>query len=426
MTRTRSSRPRPIAWRPVALGVALATACALVGSTAHAAWTTAVTATGSVSAGRLELSASGTMESVMRNSDSHTTRSVTFTNDTLGSSTQRASTSVVVKATGGDPVIAAQSIVWVWPSSDPALCTAAADPGPGMRLGTWANGVTVTGTLARGESQTYCVRTMPNKAVESSTGSRSMTATATATMTLGSFQTVAESSAQISTKAIYPFAVPQNAWYRAKPSGQNLCLDVEGGANATSGSSLSTYACHAGNSAMYANQWLSVEEHAGFVTLNVGMPTGTSLRAEGSSVTVAPTDPQTSSQQWLTQRVTADTYQLVSASTGLCLTAPSTAGRVTMAVCDDLGTQKFVLVSVATPAPVTLAADLPTGNDAPGVETPVEEPTALDQGDGTGPGDAVQDADVQEDGAPQSPGDPDPVHGDEPSAPTTTGGPDHD
>lgn len=340
--------------RPVALIIAVAVLGIIAASTAHAAWTARVSATGSVTAGKLTSTLTGATDTVLRSSES-STRSVTLTNTTVGTSTQAAAVSVNFKASSGDATLAQGAQLRVWPTADTASCTATAVMGPDGKAATWSVGLTMATSLTRGAKVSYCVQTKATNAVASATGARALVGTATATMSVGSFQTSQQASANVSTVAIYPYSVPANAWYRVKPSGQSICLDVSGGGNAKPGAVVGTYTCYTTNDVIYSNQWFNMKTYNDgddFALLSTNLPANTSLQASGTGVVVQNTNSSVEAQKWIPQLVAANTYQFVSRSTGLCMTAPASAGNLTLTQCNNLTTQKFTLtkVDVAVPA----------------------------------------------------------------------------
>ncbi len=361
MSRTSRSPRNPRPWlRPLAVMTALVTFVVAAGSAAYAVWSADATATGSVSAGRLTASTSGSLDAVLRNSELTVTRAVTFTNTTAGTSTRPAAVSVVFKAQSGHALLAELGLLTVWPTTNPALCTAGAAVGGASSQGNWLAGVTTTTSLARGASVSYCVRTQGAPGIGISGGTLAFVGRATATMSVGNFTTTVYSAGNLSTSHIYPDVAPAHAWYQIKPVGQSLCLDVNGGQNARPGAALGTWSCHtSADGAVYGNQWFAPQQFqstaGSYLTLSTRLPAGTSLQAAGTGVAVQTTDRAVTGQQWSLQRVASDTYQLVSLATGLCVTAPASAGDVTLAACGGATNQQFTLTKVAgAPAPAVV------------------------------------------------------------------------
>ncbi|WPF83704.1 ricin-type beta-trefoil lectin domain protein [Sanguibacter sp. 4.1] len=146
-------------------------------------------------------------------------------------------------------------------------------------------------------------------------------------------------------------------WYTNSPSGQALCLDVTGGVNAATGASLSTYACHSQTTSAYWNQQLTMVDVGGeYAVLTMRAPAGLVLQATGSRVTVEARVVGAVTQRWSTQWLATNTFRYVNLGTGMCLTAPSSAGALTMSTCTGTANQAFVLRgvgSVAAQDPVT-------------------------------------------------------------------------
>lgn len=372
---TRS--PRSFA-RRLSMGAITATLClaaVLAGTAAYAALVPAVTAAGSVKAGTLSATVTAPPNATMRNSDTSVAMPFTVKNTSTSSSTQRATTSVKFSSDSS-----AFGIGWVWPVANTAACPLNASIGGGSSVSPWPAGTTLTTSLAPGESQVYCVRSMQTGTVASATGSTSMNITAAATLSIGSFQATHQASAKLTTKAIYPTTVPADNWYRVKPFGQDRCLDVTGGVNAAQGSLVGTYTCHTVDTTTYGNQWFSfkqLEQAKNSVAIRPNGPAGTSLQPKGSTqVEVRTTDSAAIAQQWLVQQVNATTYQLVHTQTGLCVTAPSSAAPLSLAICDDLNSQRFTLSKVNVAIPTKAEVEKPATDNADHSDESAEAPQA--------------------------------------------------
>ncbi|QIK63109.1 ricin-type beta-trefoil lectin domain protein [Leucobacter viscericola] len=351
-----------------AIAITLSIAGVLAGSAAYAALVPAVTASGSVTAGNLSVAVTTPPNATMRNSDSSVAMPFTVTNTSATSSTQKAATSVKFSSDNS-----AFGVGWVWPVANAAACPTNAAIGTGPSVLPWPAGGTVTTSLAPGESQTYCVRSMQTGTVVHASGSMAMNITTAATLSLGNFQASNQSTARITTKAIYPSVIPADNWYRVKPFGQSRCLDVTGGINATSGALVGTYTCHTQETTAYGNQWFSFKQLSQSnktLAIRPNGPSGTSMQPRGTSVEVR-TTAETSAQQWLLQQVNETTYQMVNMETGLCVTAPTAVGQLTLAVCDDLTSQRFTLTKVNVAIPTRVDVEKPdTGSNEPVENTP--------------------------------------------------------
>ena len=346
-TRTRHPwRLRASVIAAVVVGIAFAA------PTAYAAWTAQATAKGSVSAGRVTATLSGDLASVLTNAQMTTTRSVTLTNTTAGTSTQPAQTSLSLAVASGDATLASSTTLVAWPTTAAAQCTPGAAVGPGSTRSTWAAGTTMSSSLSRGQSTTYCVRTTVGVGAGSATGTRSLVASASATVSVGSFSaTPATISGVVSTSEIRTYIVAGDYWYTNSPSGQALCLDVTGGVNAAPGATLSTYACHSQTTSAYWNQQLTMVDVGGeYAVLTMRAPAGLVLQATGSRVTVEARVVGAVTQRWSTQWLATNTWRYVNLGTGMCLTAPASAGPLTMSACAGTTNQAFVLRGVGSVA----------------------------------------------------------------------------
>lgn len=369
-----TTQPRPdMKARRHSVTIALSIICAatLIGTSAWAANSREVTATGSVSTGTLSVSLTPLPDMIFHYDIEMITTSVTVTNTTNSSSPIPGKVSTRFEKSSGDNTLAKASLVWVWPSAGPTACTQDAKPGKGQQIGTWANPIIMADvSLAIGESQTYCVRTMLLDGVEAPTGTRTLTSRITSTLTAGQyFETTKFETGKVETKAIYPTTIPAAAWYRISPINTQNCLDISGGVNAKPGSSLGTYPCHTGNNEIHANQWFKFQLHdealTTFALIMAKKPANTSISATPNAVIAKNSNAADRTQMWLPQQVAPGTYQFVVLSSGLCLTTTGDS-TTSLARCDNLDTQHFTLSAVPAAAPLSVPE--------PPTETPLETP----------------------------------------------------
>ncbi|QIK63112.1 ricin-type beta-trefoil lectin domain protein [Leucobacter viscericola] len=374
MTRTTSSLTRHLV-RGAAIA-ALSLASVLAGSTAHAATDPDVTVGGVVKAAQLSASVTGFNNATMRLSDDGIAMPFTVTNTTTTASTQKAKTSTRLTSTGQ-----VFGTSWVWPVSNAAACPVNAEIGGGSTLLMWPVNTTLTKDLAPGESQTYCFRTMRTGNLGSSTGTVSANINVAATLSLGNFQTTAQSSATLATKAIFPNVTPVDNWYNLKPLGQSWCFDVTGGVNATAGSLIGTYTCHPSTDVMYGNQWFSFKPVTNGFAIRPKGPAGTSLQPSGSSLVAQTTNAALKEQAWTIQQSSPTTYQIVNLASGLCVSAPPSFGNLSLAICDDLNVQKFVYskVNVAIPTMAELTEPAAGTEKQPETATGAQDPEGSDE-----------------------------------------------
>lgn len=346
-----------------AIATALAIAGVLGGSAAYAAMVPEVTAEGSVKAGQLSVAVTNFSNQLMRMSDDSIAMPFTITNTTTTASTQKAKTSIRLSSTGQ-----IYSMSWVWPVANASACPVNAPIANDAIFVGWPLNATVTTDLARGESQTYCFRTMRSANLGVSSGSVSSTITVAATLSLGNFQVTNQSSATLSTRSIYPTVSPVDNWYTLQPQNQSWCLDVTGGVNAVAGAIVGTYTCHNSTDVAYGNQWFSFKPVTNGHAIRPKGPAGTSLQPSGSSVVVRATNATLKDQTWIIQQSSPTSYQIVNLASGLCVTAPASYGQLTLALCNDLATQKFVYARVNVAIPTM--ADLE--DSVSSIETPSE------------------------------------------------------
>lgn len=336
---TRTRRP----WRlrvSVIAAVVVGIACAA--PTAYAAWTAQATAKGSVSAGRVTATLSGDLASVLTNAQMTTTRSVTLTNTTAGTSTQPAKTSVKLSMASGDTILATSTTLVTWPTTAAAQCTPGAAVGPGSARSTWAAGMTMTSSLGRGQSTTYCVRTTAGVGAGGTTGTRSLVASASATVSVGSFSAISPTiSGTVSTTGVWTYEVIEDVWLRTRPFGQtSLCIDM--GGKAVPGASVTLSGCRGPLDSALSNQQFAMQDVGGqYAVLIARTPANAVLQATGSGVTTAARDIGAATQQWWPQRLANGSVRYLNLGTGTCLDASAMTGPLSMRACSESNYQRF-------------------------------------------------------------------------------------
>lgn len=358
------------------------------GPAATAGWTASLTATGTVSAGTVTVSSARTNTSAgVRNQLFQTTQRVTVTN-TQASTTFTGTSNATVTArpsVSPAPALSALMNVTIWQVATTAACTTTAAPPAGSPTGLWSTGVTSAAVaLARTQVAIFCVRgsavgaptdsaaTNQNRpAVASSlataTGALTFTPAYDARLTLGAFTATATgTSTAIATQFIFPYqTVSTTSYFQVRPqNAASLCLDVNGGPTAPVGSSINVLGCQSlTTDHANGNQFIRMIPIAGSnaVSLKARMSPATNgyfqatNNTSGSAVTSQNANTTNPLQQWMPQRTNGTTtpaqYQLVNASSGLCLTAPTLSGATTTTTCTGATSQRFTWTAVGVPFP---------------------------------------------------------------------------
>jgi len=319
----------------------------------YAYWSATTSTAATATTGDVAVTVSNFAPAALTNHGPSTTGSVTVTNTTVQNpgSTTAATLSLVFSRSGGtssgSAAFANATTLVVWPTASAANCTAAATP-TGGTTGTWGgSGLTVTGTLAKGAAQIYCVRTSlatPSAAGVSS-GTNDFQAQVAATLSVGNFTGSASVAPSETTAYIYPLGTTATGSYQAiyVGNGTALCADVEN-ATTTTGSELIPWGCHGGTN----QQWRFTATVAGYYEINPGHATGLRIgataTASGSAVTVQ-TDSTASAQDWQLQTISGGIFQFVNRASGFCLTSSSTTGDnnspMTVEPCNGSVAQRF-------------------------------------------------------------------------------------
>jgi hypothetical protein len=302
----------------------------LVGTGAsYAYWSANASRTVTSTTGNVEVAVSSFTAGLIQNHVKQTVGYVTVTNTTVqnASSTTPATLSLTVGASSGNAFATAAGVV-VWPAAgnSSANCTLTATT-PGSQSGSWSPGVTITGSLAKGASAIYCVRTTVANPVDagSASGTTSFPATVSATLSVHNFTGTASLAPTMSTAHIYPLGSPTlNSWMRLRlgsTTGRN-CLDVSGSGGA--GTVVIQWGCHAN-----PNQKWRITSVAGtdYVRLTPQHADTTRLAAtstsNGASIAIQAANTANTLQDWQFQQSGTGRYQLVNRATGYCLTSQS-------------------------------------------------------------------------------------------------------
>ena len=346
------------------LGIAafLTTFIVLASSTASFAyWQSSQTVASTLSAANLTLATSNftSVGYTFGNDTLVTTGSVTATNNTVTSSTHAANVSLTFGPAGA-ATLAGLVGVQLWATTNPTNCTAAATAPSGAISALWSANTVVTTTLAPGASASYCVRSSitSRDSVAFAGGSSTFSPKISGAITLGNFSGTAVATTTQSTQHIFPpYSVDTTKWNFIRPNVDNssydYCLDVSDMAT-TSGTFTIAYSCKP--SGVSNQQWMfTASGVAGYYTIQprnamaLRLDNGsTSASGAGISVvTAAAVSATSTNQQWQLQTISPGLYQIVNASSGMCLTAPTgnglNLGQVTQAPCDGSVFQQFRL-----------------------------------------------------------------------------------
>ncbi|MDP9026611.1 MAG: RICIN domain-containing protein [Actinomycetota bacterium] len=340
----------------------LTTFIVLAGSTAgYAYWQSNLSVTSTVGAANLSLATTNftSVGYTFGNDTLVTTGSVTATNNTVTTSTQSGSVSLVFGPNGAS-TLAGKVTLNLWSTSSAANCTAAATvPGTATTV-LWSAGTTVTTSLAANASASYCLRSSiaSRETVATPGGTLTFSPKITGTITLGTFTGSATATTTQSTQYIYPSVTPDTThWNWIRPNFTNAtydyCLDVSGAAT-TSGTIVISYGCKTVG-ASNQNWKFTASGNSGYFTIQPRNSTG--LRVDNSSstasgagisvITAAGAPATATNQQWQLQQVSAGVYEFVNALSGLCLTSPNGAsqnlGQLTQTACNGSQLQQYLI-----------------------------------------------------------------------------------
>jgi hypothetical protein len=339
----------------------------LVGSgVSYAAWTVGASVTSTASAATLAITAAGfdSTAFAFQNHLMTTTGSVTVTNTTDTTSATPGTVELAFGYTGSATLASGLSVA-VWPTADTSGCGGVGTPPSGTVSGRWDTVATtaapITGTLAAGASQGYCVRVTAAErgALADPSGSLTIEPSVTATLKVGNWLQSATSSTTQATAWIFPAYGPSPyTWYQIRNLATGNCVDVYT-ASGTSGAGVIDYPCKTSStSGDYNQHWKFTQAGGDYYDITPRhAPTVRMDITGGSTAVLAPVDVQTDasprlSQDWQLQQRGVGVYQIVNRQSGLCLQVNDTAVHdpeveYAQAVCDGtLAGQGYSLTQV--------------------------------------------------------------------------------
>lgn len=358
---TRTSRRLPLIAGLVALLLA-------VGGMAWASWTARATATGTVTTDAVAVSQTGfaaPADTKYLPSRLTSTRSFTVTN---GSAIPGAATVTIA----APQPYASGLPIRVWPVAGAAACTeATAVPGTGVTTGTWAS-ATLTPSLAAGSAVTYCVRTqIPNwRTITDGAGGQTVNPVLTVGINAQGWTATTPTATHAQrTAGMYPLTVGNfydaglSRWHTIRsPGASGLCLDVSDSGTAA-GTNIIAWTCGPNSNQRWefvpvsgTNQQLVTLRPRNAPAMRVGTNAAGQLQLAAAATAPA--------QQWYVQRTTSF-FQLVSASTGLCLPVNATAGVQNAVECDDPRAQLLFVREPLTMSAGLLSVTLSFGSGLP-------------------------------------------------------------
>lgn len=347
------------------------------GSAGWAYWTTQATAQVPAATADLTVAPSGfaSLAKTFTNDSLVHTGSVTVTNTTSSTSTQRAAVTLTLSATGQSAAYLQNFAIVMWVSTPANPCTAAATPGTALITSSW--GATSSWTtpagqgFAVGEARAYCVRTTAasREAVSTAAGAASFTPQIAGSIVLGAFAGTASQTTTQSTSQIFPFVglpdAPTRFWWVRSLAGStglpNYCASASG-ATPAAGSAVNASWCKTSGAAVQGWQILSVATKPQYVRIasrpNIGlfMTGDTGVRLQVASGAAA--------QNWQIQQA-PNGLQIVNDASGLCLTVPSgtaeNVGQLTLSPCANIRSQWFDITLQLSPPDCTYSSG-GTGN----------------------------------------------------------------
>lgn len=319
----------------------------------YALWASEASASGSVAAGTVGVTLSGTDSLAVSYTGSTLSASATVTVLNSGSLTTNYSTTAAVEVGASSP-LASAATVKVWKSTgDCATAPSTAS------VGSWVNVPALTGTLTAGASDLWCVLTSITSAQSSSLGSTSITAAFTATATIGSWtaSSAAASFVQSVSAPVLQLPVNSAAWNLINTTLSPLCVAPI----YTSGASLVQSAC---SSTDNFQVWRFALDVAGTGEIIQRGWNTAQLRwmvasaSEGAAVTLGASS--SASSQW---KVSANSNGTVSmalvANPTLCAAlgnAATTNGTgLVLAPCAVTAAQQFQVAAIANPSPSSVS-----------------------------------------------------------------------
>ncbi len=328
----------------------------------YAAWTNNVTATSTASAASLTLTTANFTTNAynFKNHLLTTTGSVTITNTTTTTSSTVPVLTLDFDVLSGDPTVASNLQLRVWPSSLGACVAGTATPGAAV-AGTWSAFPAITSTLAKTVSVTYCVRSFATdpSAIGTAIGAATITPRVLATLTVSNFTTTATATTAQDTQFIYPAAAPDPlSWYNIRTTEATItCLRANGTKN---NSAIIESSCTTATS----RQWRF--DSTGGTYYDVQSRNAATVRwdnndstASGAAVTLRTNNDAAFGQQWQLQQVSAGVYQFVNKLSGLCLQTTATAAS--QETCAGTAAQRYTLTVVTAVANIDLTTCADTG-----------------------------------------------------------------
>ncbi len=321
------------------VGVTIAIIAFLVlgGTGAYAFWGASTSLTTGASTGTLVVTTSWStsLATTFTNTNLATTGEFTVSNTTSTTKTAPMPYTVALAYTGSAPGPLATNLkLTVWKKS--GNCTSVGSP---SYIGTWGAPPVVSGSLVRGTSELWCIRTDVDERskLASTTGIVTLTPTVSATLTTGTQWTktsTVKSDTEQKTNLIFPATVPTaGAWYRLKTTivGKE-CGDIRGSGKVSNGDNtdMIAWACHG---APDVNQQFSfAATNTGYVTIAVRLEPSSRIGVVGNSTAVgalienqaASTSTSNPSQEWQLQDKGTGYFQIVNRRSGLCI-APDAA-----------------------------------------------------------------------------------------------------
>lgn len=329
-------RPRRTPWiASIAAFLAVATAGA-----ASAYWTTQASAPGTVTTSAVAVSHAGFDTPATAKylpSSLTSTRSFTVTN---GSGVAGTATGSISSA----QAYAAKFGVQIWQVANAAACTPSTSvPGSGVFTGTWAS-TSFTASLAAGATGTFCARTTISdwKTATDPSGGQTVTPVLSVAINASGWTATAPATATNTqtTAGMYPLvtgpffdASLSSTWHTVRAAAaSSMCLDVSGSGGA--GTPVLSWGCHDGANQRW--QFIPVSgTDQSLVTIRPRNAPGTRMATASSGAVTVETASTSTAQQWYVQRVSSTQYQLVSASTGMCLPMYSSNTQLSTVDCDN-------------------------------------------------------------------------------------------
>lgn len=379
-TSTRTTVWRNLRLPRAGIVLALVAFLALSGTGAYAYWSVTASLGTSASAGTLAVGAtwSSSISGTLTNASYSKTGEITVTNTTSTTSTAAMPYTVTLSFAGAAPgPLATNLTLTAWKKS--GTCTAVGSP---SYTGKWGAPPALAGSLVKGSSDVWCLRTAVDERSQLATPSGTVTITprVSATLTKGTSWTATSttvSDAPQRTSYIYPAPVPlpsSTLWYRLKTSVATAdCADVRASGHAGQSPAQNTdviaWPCRGTQSANQQVRFTPTD--TGYVTISyrhdptakVGV-VGNSTAAGAKLVTQTAVSGEYS-QQWQFQEKSPGLYQLVNRRSGLCIapdTAMSSPIEIKQVACSGASAQEFTLTPWEN-APLSGDICENTGND---------------------------------------------------------------